>query len=421
MKTRHILSVLIVIILTFSACGGNQRTTQDLSARAAVIEEFRGSVNAVQVTGNMPAFRGLALLRQDRLITFADAWVSLELTEGRFAFIEENSEVFIEKLADAAGRDTGLVLVDGKVWVHIADELEYDENFEIITPSVVLAVRGTTFAAEVSGDDMVLTVFEGAVEASADDEILFVAEPGRVTVRLYDGVISEIIRVPLTLDDIDPLFRFGEEGPGGAFEKLREMLKDYVWDEEDNFFIQYFGEPVAYLYIGDELPDADIPVVTAPVAVFEAAANEARQVNEAQEAIIRDYREVLNRFEYTDLSVRFEWEPSPLNPELIGRCRIEGRLLGDTSDVANVLVAVALSRNVSEANILHHAVNIVPRWRESYETPLDAENVSIFNGGFSIHRNQMGQSGEMLMIVLDRYLNPLGHLIIPITIPANPN
>ena len=115
------------------------------NAKAAVVDDFLGDVTAVSNGNDMPAFKGLALLRRDSIGTGAESWSSLELTEDRYILVEENSEVQISQLADDA-KNAEITLTAGKIWVIITDKLSDDETFEIKTPTCSLSVRGTVFS-----------------------------------------------------------------------------------------------------------------------------------------------------------------------------------------------------------------------------------------------------------------------------------
>jgi len=233
---KYILFIVLIFIL-LSACGSTGGTNEH--ERAAAVFDFRGNVKTARDSDVFDIFRNMALVRQDTIVTYDDSWVILALTEERFALIEEHSVVQVSNLADAAARETGLILLNGKVWVHIYDDS--NENFEIIIHGVTFGVRGTTFAVDMSNPgDVTLLVFDGVVEAmveTPDGVIPYNVPAGRrLAVQRDETGVPAAVQAALTFEDAEPLFRRGGAGPGGAYDILRETLSDFVWDENNNLF-----------------------------------------------------------------------------------------------------------------------------------------------------------------------------------------
>lgn len=60
-------------------------------------------------------------------------------------------------------------LESGKVWSHVNRKLEQDEVYEVYTPTMVAAVRGTSFGVKVDENDDQILVTEGIVTVSQTD------------------------------------------------------------------------------------------------------------------------------------------------------------------------------------------------------------------------------------------------------------
>ncbi|MDR1508820.1 MAG: FecR domain-containing protein [Synergistaceae bacterium] len=219
------------------------------TARAAVIDDFAGEVRAVQSDDEFPAFKGLALLRSDSVGTGAESWSSLELDEGQFVMVQENSNVRIALLTDRAknAKNTELFVSGGKVWASVSRVLADDESFEVRTPTCAMSVRGTVFSVEYASGGARLGVFSGTVEMRARDadgrpildadgnEVAFQVSEGAAEISVEDGVVTRAERGELTSEDLAPLYALGGDGPGGMFKTLRERLKEFVWDEAHPF------------------------------------------------------------------------------------------------------------------------------------------------------------------------------------------
>ncbi len=112
----------------------------------------------------------------------------------------------------------------GKVWSHVNRKLEQDEVYEVYTPTMVAAVRGTSFGVVVSETEDKLLVSEGTVQVSQKDpetgepiegtEVL-VEENEKVTFKEGGLVVGEIT----------------EEEKGGWFEF--NSAKNPIKEEEE--------------------------------------------------------------------------------------------------------------------------------------------------------------------------------------------
>ena len=227
------------------------------NAKAAVVDDFLGDVTAVSDGKDMPAFKGLALLRRDSLGTGAESWSSLELTEDRYVLVEENSDVQISQLADDA-KNAEISLSAGKIWVIITDKLSDDENFEIKTPTCSLSVRGTVFSVSCDADGSSrVAVYEGTVRFTANDEngneVSFDVIKGVADVITGNGSVADIRQSDLTDADL-AVFREGDPvGPGGVYDILRSHVNGKImaainspYDLPDGYHIYGYGSDVRY-------------------------------------------------------------------------------------------------------------------------------------------------------------------------------
>ena len=251
------------------------RVQQD-TARAAVVDDFSGTVSATLDTGDMPAFKGLALIRRNSIGTGTESWSTLELSEGQFALIEENSTVQIAQLADDA-KSAELYMKDGRIWIGIKKMLSDDESFVVNTPSCSFSVRGTVFSVEYYDNEPTLYVYKGKVEMRAQDEngnpvldangnevIFDVSENCKAGFTVENGVVTEEFTAELTEEDWLPLCSDGPEGAGGAYIKLRECLPELVWHRI--YKDDYFPNETINVYISGVT--AEMKAANALVAVY---------------------------------------------------------------------------------------------------------------------------------------------------------
>jgi len=199
-------------------------------------------VKATQNKVEMPVFRGLALLQSDKLGTSTESWSKIELDEGQFAIVEENTDIQIAVLAGKLAKDsktTRVYMSGGKVWFDISKELKEGETFEVRTPGCALSVRGTFFSVSAEGSKgMALGVYNGKVAIRAEradgkpmldkngKEVAMELSSGSVRISFEGGRVSSVTQSELTLRDLAPLRKDGRAGPGGVYEVLRDRVEE---------------------------------------------------------------------------------------------------------------------------------------------------------------------------------------------------
>ena len=248
------MGLIFFLIAAFMAgCASTQpnesgsETSGDI-IRAAVVDEYAGAVTAKQNQEEFPAFKGLALLRQDGLYTGGESWSCLELTEGRFALVEENADVLIAEILDETAKNTQIILTRGKMWVSIPNPLRANESFEVLTPSLALGVRGTVFYVEADDASTLICALNGKVALQSQDadgnplldksgkEVALEVERGVAVITVEDGLVTSAEQRELTSEEIAALYSKGESGPGGVYEFLRGRLDKLVWNEKKDVF-----------------------------------------------------------------------------------------------------------------------------------------------------------------------------------------
>jgi len=127
------------------------------------------------------------------------------------------------------------------------------------------------------------------------------------------------------------------------------------------------------------------------------------------------------RFSYTDLEVSYEWEYGWRgNDYAIGGCIISFRVLGDYSDVAMMIIPYAMPMHWESYSIQEIAAQMSEVWHaQRDDLNLDARD---FNGwveqGFPISRLNLGESGDVLFLAIDRHVNVIGYVLIPVDAPS---
>jgi len=226
---KKIVSLLISLMSIMMLMSCNTPVTPSVNTREAVVDDLRGDVTSISNDESMNAFKGLALLHDDSLITKIESWASLEFNEGQYVLIEENSTIEISELSNDL-ENIEIALQTGKIWVVITDTLTDSESFKVTTPTCSMSVRGTVFyvSCDVDGNTQ-LVVYEGFVELQVDD-VIYQVSASAVDVTVENGEVTDTQFAWLGEDEAAPFFVRGTIGPGGVLEELRERLPRLVWD-----------------------------------------------------------------------------------------------------------------------------------------------------------------------------------------------
>lgn len=166
----------LLVLLAMALLGGVGSSDQvQLAANQAVLSALYGDVQVRHGTSGYRSGRqGEKLVTGDAVKTGASSRAQLSLPDGRYVRLDQKTQLLLTHVqADGLTRLKALV---GGVWVTIEQKLGQASTFEVETPSVVCAVRGTAFDCQISEDgESVISVFDGEVEVAAEQE--------RVTVR----------------------------------------------------------------------------------------------------------------------------------------------------------------------------------------------------------------------------------------------
>ena len=196
-------------------------------ARAAVIEDLSGTVDARTGNVEMAAFRGLGLVREDSLTTGGESWASLELTEERFALVGESAEVLVTSLIDGSAENTVFYLDRGTLWVGVKDRLSPGENLTVQTPSVALSVRGTAFSISAGDSVTEVNVFAGEVDIRTQDrhgEPIFYEDGVQADISLTAGQSAAITVVRGSVANVEISERTSVNAPEDVRNKLEALM-----------------------------------------------------------------------------------------------------------------------------------------------------------------------------------------------------
>ncbi|MDA3900275.1 MAG: FecR family protein [Spirochaetes bacterium] len=110
------------------------------------------------------AITGSTLGISDTIKTKEKSTVDIAYETSGIIRVSENSTLTIKELIGSSSKETSLTLPEGKITVTLSKLKE--GKFKVTTPTMVAAVRGTTFMVQTSDKASQLTVLNGTVEAA---------------------------------------------------------------------------------------------------------------------------------------------------------------------------------------------------------------------------------------------------------------
>jgi len=134
----------------------------------AVVDERAGSVHVVRGTEAQAAVIGTLVRAGDRVRTGANAQAGLHWADGTRLEMGPETELVIQRCRVNKVRKhsaTHFRLNLGEVWIRLRGALHPGSKFEVETPTIVAAVRGTIFGVKVFRDGTSrLEIYEGQVD-----------------------------------------------------------------------------------------------------------------------------------------------------------------------------------------------------------------------------------------------------------------
>lgn len=246
--------LLIAIAVFFSGCSAQTEAASPevlSAADSSIVEPVNvqngTAINMVvrHLSGEAYVLRGGdrfslsvddAVFEGDSIITGTDSVVVLNLKGGRQIWVAADSLLEVASLTgDENGEKTALFLHDGNVVSVIDEKLEDADSYDVETPGLIMAIRGTI--ASVSHDARTeksgVAFFEGSglVESKTRADVMVVSRGECVTGtdgRLDRGVISVD-----TLREGERLFLFDEAyGEKEDRERIGKRLEAFLNEQE---------------------------------------------------------------------------------------------------------------------------------------------------------------------------------------------
>ncbi len=123
----------------------------------------------------------------DTMQTKRKSRAEVSVESGKVVRLDENTIVDMVKLLEQEQqkREVQLDVKEGQVWASISS-LGANDDFKINSPFAGAAVRGTVFNYAVTGDNLKIDVFKGAVEVYNPFKPIDVPKPGQIIIAPRD-------------------------------------------------------------------------------------------------------------------------------------------------------------------------------------------------------------------------------------------
>jgi len=178
-----------------------------------------GNVTALTGTTSRGLKAGDVVFKGERVQTSDDSRAKLLLEDRSVVTLGPKSDMELTGLRSPETPKTSVKLLFGRLWANVQKLVGGEAKFDVVTPTAVAGVRGTSFGADASSDKSSFWVANGSVNVSAGnhEQLLGALQQINATgsglggiVNLPPGAIAELIAAISTgggLSDADRLAR----------------------------------------------------------------------------------------------------------------------------------------------------------------------------------------------------------------------
>lgn len=264
-KSSLILLAGIIAVIVIIAIGAVIFFLSNKSYRTIKVVEVEGNVTVSNEKENShAAYVDMLLKNKDKVETAEDGRLALLLDEQKAIEVYPLSVVHVVATGNSEKNNTKttLVLEKGSILNEVNTHLGEEENYEVQTPSVCMAVRGTKFKVEsrkndVGTNETYIEVTDGTVEAYRDGEADTVKIDAGYNVIIGEGDKLSEVTLAENLPyvefgfDINDLYVFGIPGKEMTVELFKnEILK--IREKYDINTEKYTPSGVLYYVSADD-------------------------------------------------------------------------------------------------------------------------------------------------------------------------
>ncbi|MFL0809642.1 MAG: FecR domain-containing protein [Agarilytica sp.] len=206
-KNKHIMPILAVFIFLVGAgvfyIFGSGKTVEDYSAYAEVMH-VRGGAQKYASTGDLLSHLSIGdrLAAGDIVRTGNESSISILFADGSKLLLAENSRIVLQQMLYSEKENSAETVIQvnaGNAENRVAKQNGFGARYEVRTPAMQLAVRGTAFLVgyDEDGGKSRLSVLEGSVaankkipEVSADAGSESTGLSGEIIVNAGEGIVT---------------------------------------------------------------------------------------------------------------------------------------------------------------------------------------------------------------------------------------
>lgn len=223
---RNILLPVLMAVVIVSGC------TKEVKIQNPIAVWVIGEVTLQRASGSIATLEvGDRLQAGDEVMTSGYSHAAIQIGDTVMVKVDRNTTLSVSKLM--AGKEHELFLKQGKVFSKVK-RLTPGSEFRVKTPSIVAAVRGTSFSVSSGKAEQKVAVVEGLVQvkgkkADTGEEISKDAPAGKtvvVTDKVEERPIEEAEKLEIKRVAIVPFIEKPESLKGKEYDKLINKLSE---------------------------------------------------------------------------------------------------------------------------------------------------------------------------------------------------
>jgi hypothetical protein len=225
--------VICLAALLFQSCSG-PKAEKDAAAQEghtkekellAMVTRFKGRVHIIR---NGKVFRvsqpgpGARLFKGDKIQTMSDAAVDIKFIGRGVTQLKSQTLIIINELS--AVKSINIKMEKGKALLALK-KLSKDQSFEVITPTAVAGVRGTSFMLDASSRQTKISVLTGKVAVGNNKKAPVIVDAKKETVVTTKTVAAPVRIKGVSLDAVKSLLSIEGVEEVDDFSEMKSNIK----------------------------------------------------------------------------------------------------------------------------------------------------------------------------------------------------
>ena len=235
-RARLILFPVLVLLLAVCVFQGCKKKEEYRNIRVTAVT---GDVTVNRDgTAGIKVYVNMNLQSEDELLTEEGAKVTLRLDDDKYIVVDEDSKLLLIAAGTEEDSTTRIELEYGAVFSDIKDKLSENSEYEVVTPSAVMSVRGTQFEVvyrEIK--DETGKLLEKVMKVLAFDGKVSVKPEGSKEKRVLKAGTMEVLE-----ESSEGKYQFAGETKEIGAEDLSELSASYLKEDLSENQGNYSGD-----------------------------------------------------------------------------------------------------------------------------------------------------------------------------------